>query len=173
MQNGRRLTAHQDPVGLDLYGPHGIGDTICGGTIVRGLQGQFPGRFCLKKGCWFTTHAAKSSLGWLLPGAYYVKENDAYAYSELCLTAAAAALAPKGLLRSCNNMAGWKAIVCQLKDQSAAGGAETHEEVAAQLVGLAGFSERVLKTLYAVTPLRPSCCQVCMDKTGRKMTRRF
>ncbi len=40
--DARRLAAHQDPVGLDLYGPHAIGESICGGTIARGLQGQFP-----------------------------------------------------------------------------------------------------------------------------------
>ena len=135
-----------------------VGVPICGGTIARGFQGQLPDRFCLKKGCRFTTHAAKSSLGRLLPGAYYVKENNAYAPSELCLTAAAAALAPEGLLRSRNNMAGWKTIVRQLEDQSAAGVAETHEEVDAQAVGLAGYAERILKTPYAVTPLQLSCC---------------
>ena len=42
--------------------------------------------------------------------------------------------------------------------------AETLEEVAAQVMGLAGFAERVLKTLYAVTPLRPSHHQLYMDK---------
>ena len=64
-QDGRRLAAHQDPVSLDLYGPHGMGDTICGGTIARGLQGQLPGRFCLKKGCGqvkFGTAAARGLL---------------------------------------------------------------------------------------------------------------
>ena len=108
-------------------------------------------------------------MGRLLPGAYYVKENNAYAYSELCLMAVAAALVPKGLLRSRNNMAGWKAIVRQLEDQSAAGVAKTHEEVAGQAVGLAEFAERVLKTPYAVTPLlRPSRRRVHMDKDREK-----
>jgi hypothetical protein len=88
---------------------------FCGGTIARGLQGQFPDRFCLKSGCRFTSHAAKSSLGRLQPGAYYVKANDAHAYSELCLSAVAAALAPGGLLSSRNNMSGWKAIFRRLK----------------------------------------------------------
>jgi len=93
-------------------------------------------------------------LGRLHPGAYYVKENDAHAYSELCLTAEAAALAPGGFLSSRNNMPGWKAIFRQLGDQAAAGEVGSEEEVAAQAVGLVGFAERVLKTPYAVTPLR-------------------
>ena len=61
-------------------------------------------------------------------------------------------------------MAGWKAIVRQLEDQLAAGVAKTHEEVAAQAVGLSGFLERVLKTPYTFTPLQPSHHQVCMDE---------
>ena len=136
---------------------------LCGGTIARGLQGQFPDRFCLKRGCRFSTHAAKSSLGRLVPGAYYVKENNAYGYSELCLTATGAALAPEGLLASRNTMATWKAIIRQLEDQSAAGEVRP-EDVAAQAMGLAGFAERVLKTSYAVTPLCSTCCRVRMDE---------
>ena len=49
-QDGRCLVAHQDPVSLDLYGPHGIRDTICGGTIARGFQGQLPDRVLFEKG---------------------------------------------------------------------------------------------------------------------------
>ena len=150
----RRLGTQQDPEVLGLYGPHDAGASVCGGTIARGLQGQFPDRFCIKKSCRFSSHAAKSSLGRLIPGAYYVKANDAHAFSELCLTAAAAALAPGGLLSSRNNMSGWKAIFRQLEDQLAAGQGETEEEVEAQAVGLVGFAERVLKTPYAVTPMR-------------------
>ena len=78
--------------------------------------------------------------------------------------AAAVALAPKGLLRSRKDMAGWKASVRQLEDQSAAGVAEMHEEVAAQAVGLAEFAEQVLKTPYAVTLLRPSRRRARMDE---------
>ena len=161
--DARRLSAPQGPAGLDLYGPHAIGESICGGTITRGLQGQLPDRFCLKRGCRFTTHAAKSSLGRLQPGAYYVKENDAHAYSELCLTAAAAALSPGGLLSSRNNMSGWKAIFRQLEDQAAADELGSEEEVAAQAAGLAGFAERVLKTPYAVTPMRGARRRVRMN----------
>ena len=160
-RDGRRLAAHQEPVGLlGLYGPHGVGQVICGGTIARGLQ--FPDRFCLKKGCRFTTHASKSSLDRLLPGAFYVKENEAYGYSELCLTAAGAALAPEGLISSRNTMTGWQAIIRQLEDQAAAGEVEP-AEAAAQAEGLAGFAERVLKTPYATTPLRSSRRRVHMD----------
>ena len=150
----RRPAAQQDPEGLGLYGPHSSEALVCGGTIARGLQGQFPDRFCIKKSCRFSSHAAKSSLGRLHPGAYYVKANDAHAYSELCLTAAAAALAPGGLLSSRTNMTGWKAIFRQLEDQLAAGQGGTEEEVEAQAVGLAGFAEQVLKTPYAITPMR-------------------
>ena len=51
-------------------------------------------------------------------------------------------------------MTGWKAIFRQLEDQLAAGQGGTEEEVEAQAVGLAGFAERVLKTPYAITPMR-------------------
>ena len=51
-------------------------------------------------------------------------------------------------------MPGWKAIFRQLEDQAAVGEVGSEEEVTAQALGLAGFAERVLKTPYAVTPLR-------------------
>jgi hypothetical protein len=74
--------------------------------IAWGLQGQFPDRFCLKMVCQFTTHASKFNLGQMTPGAYYVRENDAYAYTEICLSPEAAALAPSGLLASHNTTVG-------------------------------------------------------------------
>jgi hypothetical protein len=85
----------------------------------------------------------------MTPGAYYVRENNAYAYSKLSLSPEAAALAPPGLLASRNTTAGWKAIIRQLEDQLAAGA----EEVAAQAEGLAGFVEQALKIPYATTPM--------------------
>ncbi len=102
--------------------------------------------------CQFTTHASKSNLGQMTPGAYYVRENDTYAYAEICLSPEAAALAPSGLLASHNTTVGWKAIIHQLEDQLAAG-VENIEEVATQAEGLAGFAERALKTPYATTPM--------------------
>jgi len=123
----------------------------------------YPDRFCLKRECRFTSHAAKSNLGRLHPGAYYVKENDAHTYSELCLMAGAVALAPGWLLSSRNNMSGWKAIFRQLEDQVAAGKVGSEEEVTAEAVGLAGFAERVLKTPYAVMPLRRTRRRVCTN----------
>jgi hypothetical protein len=109
--DGQRLATHQEPVGQLLYGPHGPGTRICGGIIARGLQAQFPDCFCLKTGCRFTTHVYKSNLGRMPPGAYYIRESDAYAYSELRLSPEAAALVPAGLLTSRNNTMGWKAII--------------------------------------------------------------
>jgi hypothetical protein len=88
----------------------------------------------------------------MTPGAYYVRENDAYAYAEICLSPKAAALAPSGLLPSHNTTTGWKAIIRQFEDQLAAG-VENPEEVAPQAEGLAGFAERALKTPYATTPM--------------------
>ena len=87
---------------------------ICGGVIARGVQGQFPDRFCLKTRCSFSSHSVKSHLGRLEAGAYYVKENKSHGYTEVCLPAnAAALLAPDGLLKSSNNVmvVGWKAII--------------------------------------------------------------
>ena len=52
-------------------------------------------------------------------------------------------------------MAGWKAIILQLEDQMAAGVAKP-VMAAAHAAGIVGFAERVLKTPYAITPLRPS-----------------
>jgi len=43
-------------------------DIARGGFLAKGPQGQFPDRFCLKRKCQFTSHAAKSSLGHLHPG---------------------------------------------------------------------------------------------------------
>jgi len=72
-------------------------------------------------------------------------------------------LARGGLLLSRNNMPGWKAIFRQLEDQAVAGEVGSKEEVAAQAMGLVGFAERVLKTPYAVTPLRRAQCRVRMN----------
>ena len=104
-------------------------------------------------GCRFSTHATKSHLGQLILGAYYVKENEAHAYSELSLSPEAAALAPPELLASRNNTPGWKAIIRQLEDQLAAG-AGNPDEAAEQAAGLVQFAERVMKTPYATTPMR-------------------
>jgi hypothetical protein len=46
----------------------------------------------------FSTYTSKSHLGRLVAGAYYVKENQAHGYTEVCLTAEAASLALEGLL---------------------------------------------------------------------------
>ncbi len=86
-------------------------------------------------------------------GAYYVRENDSHGYTEVCLPAEAAALATKDLLESSNNVGGWKAIIRQLVDQSAAGEVEPQEE-AARAACLAEFANRVLKTPFATTPMR-------------------
>jgi hypothetical protein len=102
------------------------------------------------------THVYKSNLGRMPPGAYYVREKDAYAYSELRLSPEAAALVPARLLTSRNNTVGWKAIIQQLEDQLAARVGEP-EEAAAQAAGLVEFAERVLKTSYATTPMRSTC----------------
>ncbi len=161
-RDGRRLAAHQELMGQLLYGPHGPDTRICGGIIARGLQGQFPDRFCLKTACRFTTHASKSNLGRMTPGAYYVRENNAYAYAEIYLSPKAAALAPSGLLASHNTTVEWKAIIRQLEDQLAAG-VENPEEVAAQAEGLAGFAERALKTPYATPPMLANRCRACLD----------
>jgi hypothetical protein len=75
----------------------------------------------------------------VVAGAYYVKENEAHGYTKVCLTANAASLAPEGLLESCNNVGGWKAIIRQLEDQLAAGEVEP-EVVAAQVAGLMEFA---------------------------------
>ncbi len=138
------LAAHQDPVGLDLYGPHASGESICGGTIARGLQGQFPHRFCLKGGCRFTSHAAKSSLGRLQLGAYNVKATDAHAYSELCLSAVAAALAPGELLSSRNNMFVCKWLDCfELKSTWEILFQPKHSEIAS-MIGIQKLSALML-----------------------------
>ncbi len=136
-----------------LYGPHGLSTGICGGVIARGTQGHFPDHFCLKTPCRFSSHAAKSYLGRLVEGAYYVKENEAHWYAELRLSPEAASLAPGGLLESRNNVGGWKAIIRQLEDQWMAGEVES-AVVVAQGAGLTGFAERFLKTPYATTPMR-------------------
>jgi hypothetical protein len=60
----------------------------------------------------------------LVRGAYYVRENDSYAYSELFLSPEAGTLAPPEVLWGINNLLGWKAIIQQLEDQLAAGVAE-------------------------------------------------
>lgn len=86
-------------------------------------------------------------------GAYYVKENEAHGYTEVCLPVDAAALAPDGLLESSNNVAGWRAIIRQLVDQLAAGELAL-EEATARRAGLSEFAGRVLDTRYAFTPMR-------------------
>lgn len=153
IRDSRKFAPKKGPTGLLLYGPHGPGTCICGGVIARGVQGQFPDRFCLKTGCTFTSHRTKSYLGNLVRGAYYVRENESYGYLELCLTPEAALLAPPEVLEGQNNVTGWKAIIRQLQDQVAAGAIEP-EVAAAQAAGIVGFAERVLKTPYATTPLQ-------------------
>ncbi len=165
LRDGRTLAAKKGPRGLLLYGAHGPGTRICGGVIARGLQGHFPDRFCLKTGCTFASHRTKSNLAHLVRGAYYVRENESYGYSELCLSPEAAALAPPEVLERPNNVAGWKAIIRQLQDQVTAGETEP-EAVAAQAAGIVGFAERVLKTPYATTPLRPSRRRRFSDNDG-------
>jgi hypothetical protein len=82
--------------------------------------------------------------------------NLAHGYSKVCLSREAAALMPTGLLQAPNSIATWKAIIQQLEleDQLTEGATEP-EVVAAQAAGLADFIERVQKTPYATTPLRP------------------
>jgi hypothetical protein len=120
-----------------------------------GSQGQFPDWFCLKTRCTFSSHATKSHLGKLAVGAYYVKEHDSHGYTEVCLPAEAAALAPEGLLESSNNVGGWKAIIRQLVDQLAVGEVAPDKEEA-RGAGLTEFANRVLKTPYATTPMCPT-----------------
>ena len=73
VRNSRKFATKKGPTCLLLYGPHGPGTRICGGVIARGVQGQFPDRFCLKTECTFTSHRTKSYLGNLVKGAYYVR----------------------------------------------------------------------------------------------------
>ena len=110
-RNSRRFAAQQVPTGHLLYGPHGPETRICRGVIARGTQGQFPDRFCLKTRCTFSSHVSKSTLNRLVRGAYYVRENDSYAYSELFLSPKAVTLAPPEVLGGINNVLGWKAII--------------------------------------------------------------
>jgi hypothetical protein len=98
----------------------------------------------------------------MTPGAYYIRENNAYAYAEICLSPEATALAPSGLLASHNTNVGWKTIIRQLEDQLAAG-VENPEEVTAQAEGLVGFAERSLKTPYATTPTLANRRRACLD----------
>lgn len=153
MGSGRSGALPGGPSFYTLYGPHGPATGICGGVIARGAQGQFPDRFCVKTRCRFATHVSRSHLGALKTVAYYVRENDSHAYTEVCLPAEAAALATKDLLESSNNVGGWKAIIRQLVDQLAAGELGPREE-AARAAGLAEFASRVLQTPYATTPMR-------------------
>jgi hypothetical protein len=138
-----------------LNGPHGLGMGICGGIVARGAQGQFPDCFCLKTRCGFVSHSSKNYLSKLEQGGFYVKENDSHGYCKLFLSSEAAKLAPEGLLESHNNMHGWKAIICQLEDQLAAG-PTTEQAVAVQAEGLLDFADRMLKTPYTATPMQPS-----------------
>ena len=138
-----------------LYGPHGSGTGICGGIVARGLQGQFPDCFCLKTRCGFASDSSKNYLSKLEQGAFYVKENNSHGYCKLFLSSEAAKLAPEGLLESRNNMPGWKAVICQLEDQLAVG-PTTEQAAAVQAEGLLDFADRMLKTPYAATPMRPS-----------------
>jgi predicted nucleic acid-binding Zn-ribbon protein len=85
-----------------------------------------------------------------------VKENDSHGYSDLYLSGEAARLAPEGLLGRRNNVPGWKAVIRQLEDQLAAGPPETQQAAADQAEGLMGFANRMLKTPYATTPMRPT-----------------
>jgi hypothetical protein len=161
-RGGWRLAACQELMGQLLYGPHGQDTRICRGIIARGLQGQFPDCFCLKTACWFKTHASKSNLGRMTPGAYCIRENNAYTYAEICLSPEAVALALSGLLTSHNTTVGWKAIIHQLEEQLVAG-VENPEEVAPQAEGLAGFAERALKTPYASTPMHANRRRARLD----------
>ena len=146
----RSLSAH------GLYGPHEPGTGICGGIVARGAQGPFPDRFCLKTRCGFASHSSKSYLSKLKQGAYYVKANDSHGYSNLYLSGEAARLAPEGLLARRNNLPGWKAVIRQLEDQLAAGPPETQQAAVDQAEGLMGFADRMFKTPYATTPMRPT-----------------
>ena len=49
----------------------------------------------------------------------------------------------------------WKAIICQLENQLAVG-PTTEQAAAVQVEGLLDFADRMLKTPYAATPMRPS-----------------
>jgi hypothetical protein len=51
-----------------------------------------------------------------MTGMYYVKETETHGYTELRLSPNPASLATAGLLESCNNVGGWKAIIHQLED---------------------------------------------------------
>ena len=146
----RSLAAH------GLYGPHSQGTGICGGIVARGAQGQFPDRFCLKTRCGFASHSTKSYLSKLEEGVFYAKENDSHGYCKLVLSSEAAKLAPEGLLGGRNNVPGWKAVICQLEDQLAAGPPSSQQAAADQAEGLRGFAARMLKTPYAPTPMRPA-----------------
>ena len=94
-----------------LYGPHKSGTGICGGIVARGVQGQFPDRFCLKTRCGFASHSSKSYLSKLHWGAFYVKENKSHGYCDLSLSAEAARLAQEGLFMALTNVPGWKAVI--------------------------------------------------------------
>ena len=85
-----------------------------------------------------------------------MKENDSHGYSKLYLSGEAARLAPEGLLERRNNVPGWKAVIRQLEDQLAAGPPETQQAATDQAEGLMGFADRMLKTPYATTPMRPT-----------------
>jgi hypothetical protein len=84
-----------------------------------------------------------------------VKESDSHGYCKLFLSSEAAKLAPEGLLEGHNNVPCWKAIIRQLEDQLAAGPL-TEQAAADQAEGLLGFADRMLKTPFAPTPMRPS-----------------
>ncbi len=111
------------------------------GVIARGTKGQFPDPFCLKTRCTFSSLVSESNLNRLVRGAYYVRENDSYAYLELFLSPEAATLAPPEVLGGINNVSGLKAIIGQLEDQLAAGVAEP-AVAAAQAAGIVEFAER-------------------------------
>ncbi len=98
----------------------------------------------------------------MVRGAYYVRENNSYAYSELFLSPEAATLAPPEVLGGINNVSCWKAIIRQLEDQLAAGVAEP-AVAAAQAAGIVEFTERVLKTPYTITPMRALRCHPHVD----------
>ena len=138
-----------------LYGPHVSGMGIYGGIVARGAQGQFPDRFCLKTRCGLASHSSKNNLSKMEQGGFYIKENNSHGYCKLFLSSEAAKLTPEGLLESRNNMPGWKAGICQLEDQLAAG-PTTEQAAAVQAEGLLDFADRMLKTPYAATPMWPS-----------------
>ena len=84
-----------------------------------------------------------------------MKESESHGYCKLFLSSEAAKLAPEGLLEGHNNVPGWKAVICQLEDQLATG-PMTEQAAANQVEGLLDFADRMLKTPYAPTPMRPS-----------------